>query len=150
MVALKKNNQVVKFVENVWGTDNDFREKAEEYFQGDPVRTQAGEFGYVRRDRAWWGVGKKGNLATIDAKMPVGVTVMKEKGIVRLVWQGKRPMPDNFQAEGYFDLALRPEDIMKASGKGRYGDAEPGVLPSGNEGDPEESLAGGYASFRRV
>ncbi|CAE8721778.1 unnamed protein product, partial [Polarella glacialis] len=145
IVALKKGNQVVKFVENVWGTDKDFREKAREYFQGDLVRTQAGEFGYVRRDRAWWRVGKKGNMATIDAKMPVGVTVVKEKGIVRLVWQGKKPMPETFQAEGYFDLAFRPEDVMKANGKGRYGDAEPGVLPSGGEGHAGESLTSGYS-----
>ncbi|CAE8593271.1 unnamed protein product, partial [Polarella glacialis] len=117
IVALKKANQVLKFAENTWATDNDFKEKATEYFQGSPVRTQAGEFGYVRRDRAWWGVGTKGNMATIEAKMPVGVTLVEEKGIVRLVWQGKKPMPERFQAEGHFDLFFKPEDVMKASGR---------------------------------
>ncbi|CAE8612721.1 unnamed protein product [Polarella glacialis] len=109
LVALKQNSQVVKFVENTWATDDGFEEEARKYFQGDPVRTQAGEFGYL---------GRKGNMATIDAKMPVGVTLVEEKGIVRLVWQGKKPMPEKFQADGYFDLAFKPEDVMRASGKG--------------------------------
>ncbi|CAE8638050.1 unnamed protein product, partial [Polarella glacialis] len=105
IVALRKSNQVVKFLENTWKMNDDFREKASDYFRGGPVRTQAGEFGYVHRDRAWWGVGTNGNMATMEAKMPVGVTLVEEKGIVRL-------------AEGYFDLPFKPEDVMKRSGKG--------------------------------
>ncbi|CAE8586815.1 unnamed protein product, partial [Polarella glacialis] len=99
IVALRKSNQVVKFVENTWKMNDDFSEKASDYFRGGPVITQAGEFGYVHRDRAWWGVGTNGNMATMEAKMPVGVTLVEEKGIVRLVWQGKKPIPEEFQAE---------------------------------------------------
>ncbi|CAE8647621.1 unnamed protein product [Polarella glacialis] len=120
IASLKKSNRVVKFVENVCGTDNDFKKEAEKYCKGGPVRTQAGAFGWVRRDRAWWGVGERGNMATINAKMPIGVTVVKEKGMVRLVWQGKKPMLPRFQAEGYFALAFVPEDKVSEGAIRRF------------------------------
>ncbi|CAE8723016.1 unnamed protein product [Polarella glacialis] len=60
----------------------------------------------------------------IACEMEAEIVALKKNNQVvkfekaREYFQGKKPTPEKFQAEGYFGLAFKPEDVMRASGKG--------------------------------
>ena len=109
----------------------------------------AAGFGYVKRDRCFWGTSDHCAINQITWTLPPGFDLAKEKqppGEERVVYSGTKPLPKNVFIEDGFQLSFDPRDVVKDPKKAM----DPFVREHSRPWDTayEKSSAGAQARYK--
>ena len=109
---------VLRFLENVASMESDVRHMYDEIMGAEALRIDAGIFGWVRRNRLYWGAGATHTIASQARGVPQGATMnYSDKEGYTIAWSGK-PVPPRLRSVDGFKLGPPvPEQVVVHGGK---------------------------------